>query len=181
MAGLLSAGVWLPVPLCMPGLWRDERAVVRCSQLSGLHGCECWNCSHVMHAPTCCCVPIVCWSCATVIGWSVGVVWVLGHEQNEFVARLLSAGVWLPVPLCCRGCGDTGGQWLAEMGWRLHEDHSAAWILTVICAVDGRVVGFCLTSSSSATITSSTISGNSAVSFVCAPLGALIALLLNQT
>ena len=41
VAGLLSAGVWLPVPLCMPGLWRHGRAVVSGSQLSGLHGCEC--------------------------------------------------------------------------------------------------------------------------------------------
>ena len=37
----LSAGEWLPVPLRMPGLWRHGRTVVCCSQLSGLHGCEC--------------------------------------------------------------------------------------------------------------------------------------------
>ena len=56
------------------------------------------------------------------------------------MAGLLSAGVWLPVPLCMPGLWRDGGQWLGKMGWRLHEDDSAAWILTVICAVDGRVV-----------------------------------------
>ena len=58
------------------------------------------------------------------------------------MAGLLSAGVWLPVPLCMPGLWRDGGRWFAEMGWRLHEDDSAAWILTVICAVDGRVVAF---------------------------------------
>ena len=38
---VFSAGVWLPVPLCMPGLWQHGQAVARCSQPSGLHGCEC--------------------------------------------------------------------------------------------------------------------------------------------
>ena len=67
------------------------------------------------------CADCVLVGCVTVIGWSVGVVWVSRHEQ-------------------------------------------------------GRGGGLYLVYSSSATITSSTISGNSAVSFACAPLGALCCL-----
>ena len=81
--------------------------------------------------------------CVAVIGWSVGVVWVSRHEQLVSLWPGCSPLVCGCLCRCaCRGCGDTGGQWLAKMGWRLHEDDSAAWILTVICAVDGRVVAF---------------------------------------
>ena len=87
------------------------------------------------------CTDCVLVGCATVIGWSVGVVWVSRHEQNVSLWPGCSPLVCGCLCRCaCRGCGDTGGQGLAEMGWRLHEDDSAAWILTVICAFDGRVV-----------------------------------------
>ena len=87
------------------------------------------------------CTDCVLAGCATVIGWSVGVVWVSRHEQ--YVSLWAGCSPLVCGCLCrcaCRGCGETGGQWFAEMGWRLHEDDSAAWILTVICAFDGRVV-----------------------------------------
>ena len=79
----------------------------------------------------------------TVIGWSVGVVWVSRHEQGVSLWPGCSPLVCGFLCRCaCRGCGETGGQPFAEMGWRLHEDESAAWILTVICAFDGRAVAF---------------------------------------
>ena len=45
------------------------------------------------------CTGCVLVGCATVIGWSVGVVWVSCHEQEVSLCRVFSAGVWLPVPL----------------------------------------------------------------------------------
>ena len=87
------------------------------------------------------CTDCVLVGCATVIGWSVGVVWVSRHEQYVSLWAGCSPLVCGCLSRCaCRGCGETGGQWLVKMGRRLHGDDSAAWILTVICAFDGRVV-----------------------------------------
>ena len=52
--------------------------------------------------------------CATVIGWSVGVVGVSRHEQD--VSLWLGCSPLVCGCLCrgaCRGCGETGGQWFA--------------------------------------------------------------------
>ena len=140
---MFSAGVWLSVPLCMPGLWRDGRAAVLLKPAEWLAWMRVLK--PFLHVSACpdvlLCTDCVLVGCATVIGWSVGVVWVSRHEQ--YVSLWPGCSPLVCGCLCrcaCRGCGETGGQWLAEMGWRLHEDHSAAWILTVICAVDGRVV-----------------------------------------
>ena len=142
---MFSADVWLsvPLPLCMPGLWRDGRAVVLLKPAEWLAWMRVLK--PFLHVSACpdvlLCTDCVLVGCATVIGWSVGVVLVSRHEQN--VSLWPGCSPLVCGCLCrraCWGCGETGGQRFAEMGWRLHEDESAAWILTVICAVDGRVV-----------------------------------------
>ena len=59
--------------------------------------------------------------CATVIGLSVGVVWVSRHEQYEFVARLLSAGGVAACAAAHVGAVATRAGSGLPKGWRLHE------------------------------------------------------------
>ena len=80
--GCLLAGVWLPVPLCMPGLWRDERAgsPQPAEWLAWMRVLKLFL--HVSACPdVLLCTDCVLAGCATVIGWS-GVAWVSRREQN---------------------------------------------------------------------------------------------------
>ena len=89
MAGLLSAGVWLPVPLCMPGLWRDGRAVVLLKPAEWLAWMRVLK--PFLHVSACpdvlLCTDCVLVGCVMIIGWSVGVVWVSRHEQSVSLCR----------------------------------------------------------------------------------------------
>ena len=84
--------------------------------------------------------------------------------------------MWLSVPLCMPGLWRDGRAVACRNGL------APAWRRFRCLDSDRHLCfrwqggGLYLTASSSATITSSTISGNSAVSFACAPLGALCCL-----
>ena len=167
----------------MPRLWRDGRAVVL------LQPAEWLACIRVLksflHVSACpdvlLCTDCALVVCVTVIGWSGGVIWVSRHEQSVSLCRgVLRRCVWLSVPLCMPRLWRHGwavvllqpAEWLAwirVLKWFLHVSACP----DVLLCFQWQGGGLYLWSSSSATITSSKVSGNSAVSFACAPLGAL--------
>ena len=91
------------------------------------------------------CVPVgscgVC-VCVTAIGWSGRVVWVSRHEQLVSLCRsvlrwCVAVCAALHAGVVARRAGSGFAKWA---GACLHADDSAAMMLTVVCAFDGRVV-----------------------------------------
>ena len=80
------------------------------------------------------CTDCVLVGCATVIGWSVGVVWVSRHEQSVSLWPGCSPLVCGCLCRCaCRGRGETGGQWFAAASGVACMDASAETVPACQC------------------------------------------------